>query len=596
MTPEKGIPYQRHKPSAAVRRFLDPLDPGAYFDCGRAGLKGIDDVLLLEAERRGRVAGEDSFQLVATDTGLIYCRPSISFAIAARWSDIVIARPEGDDPVLMIVTWPTHGNLSFTVGKRLGGNVFRRWLQRQMRVTQARRSTGGRAVVAATPSVETATSQQPAQPAPGVVDLPVPDSKVVVDIKPDGDGGSEAESTPRVESAPEVESEQRKSEPKPEGEVLKSKLHSGPGVGQLGSLRSVGEVADDSTNPGFGPLPLVPTTELQDAQPVAGSVDDSPASPEDFGELVAKAVRASNDTEVDSAVAKQLPNRGVFDTRDKSSSRPQTTKTTPGKRVVLEKSAFGEAAGFEDTETESLSPPSVRQPSKAKELLRTKDLLPVEVSGEHLLADHSSVARSSRETSSRRFNERPLALVVAIFVMGSIGLILMGTQSGSDDGQIAASGPTDPSPRSSIGETRSTIDDTQSTIDNTRYRDLFEQAEQEIAGTSEAADTTSAGYESRAGTTTVESDTQIAGPETSSSDVAGPSEPGAESGALLCNSNYSGCVPDAVDVDCLRDGDGPAYLNKPEMVLGTDVYLLDTDEDGEACEPGQPLFAGRRKP
>lgn len=52
-----------------------------------------------------------------------------------------------------------------------------------------------------------------------------------------------------------------------------------------------------------------------------------------------------------------------------------------------------------------------------------------------------------------------------------------------------------------------------------------------------------------------------------------------------CNSNYSGCVPIAADVDCAGGtGDGPAYVKGPVYVLGTDVYKLDGNKDGVACE------------
>ncbi len=132
MTQVQGIPYRRHGPTAALRQFLDPLDPGDYFDCGRARLHGLDDALLAEARSRGRTIGDDAFLLVATDMGLIFCRPSISFALAARWEDISIIRPRGDDPVVLPVTWPRHGELKFTVSKRLAGNIFRRWLQLRM--------------------------------------------------------------------------------------------------------------------------------------------------------------------------------------------------------------------------------------------------------------------------------------------------------------------------------------------------------------------------------------------------------------------------------------------------------------------------------
>lgn len=55
--------------------------------------------------------------------------------------------------------------------------------------------------------------------------------------------------------------------------------------------------------------------------------------------------------------------------------------------------------------------------------------------------------------------------------------------------------------------------------------------------------------------------------------------------ASNCDSNYSGCVPIASDVDCGGgSGDGPAYLDGTVTVLGSDVYGLDSDSDGTACE------------
>jgi resuscitation-promoting factor RpfB len=52
-----------------------------------------------------------------------------------------------------------------------------------------------------------------------------------------------------------------------------------------------------------------------------------------------------------------------------------------------------------------------------------------------------------------------------------------------------------------------------------------------------------------------------------------------------CDPNYSGCVPIASDVDCKGgSGDGPAYVQGPVNVIGTDIYDLDRDGDGVACE------------
>lgn len=53
----------------------------------------------------------------------------------------------------------------------------------------------------------------------------------------------------------------------------------------------------------------------------------------------------------------------------------------------------------------------------------------------------------------------------------------------------------------------------------------------------------------------------------------------------VCDPNYDGCVPVASDVDCADgEGDGPAYAEGPLHVVGYDIYYLDADEDGLACE------------
>ncbi|MGZ9812305.1 hypothetical protein ACXN5S_17725 [Pseudoroseicyclus sp. H15] len=54
-----------------------------------------------------------------------------------------------------------------------------------------------------------------------------------------------------------------------------------------------------------------------------------------------------------------------------------------------------------------------------------------------------------------------------------------------------------------------------------------------------------------------------------------------------CDPNYTGaCVPIASDVDCAGgNGNGPAYVQGPVRVVGRDIYKLDADGDGIACEP-----------
>ncbi|MBA9004229.1 G5 domain-containing protein [Thermomonospora cellulosilytica] len=53
-----------------------------------------------------------------------------------------------------------------------------------------------------------------------------------------------------------------------------------------------------------------------------------------------------------------------------------------------------------------------------------------------------------------------------------------------------------------------------------------------------------------------------------------------------CDPNYSGaCVPIADDVDCAGGGgNGPAYVDGPVRITGSDIYDLDRDGDGIACD------------
>ncbi|MFG3712738.1 G5 domain-containing protein [Micromonospora sp. NPDC047730] len=53
-----------------------------------------------------------------------------------------------------------------------------------------------------------------------------------------------------------------------------------------------------------------------------------------------------------------------------------------------------------------------------------------------------------------------------------------------------------------------------------------------------------------------------------------------------CDPNYTGaCVPVASDVDCAGgSGNGPAYVEGPVWVVGSDIYDLDRDGDGVGCD------------
>lgn len=52
-----------------------------------------------------------------------------------------------------------------------------------------------------------------------------------------------------------------------------------------------------------------------------------------------------------------------------------------------------------------------------------------------------------------------------------------------------------------------------------------------------------------------------------------------------CDPNYAGgCVPIASDVDCAGgSGNGPRYFSGTARVVGRDIYDLDRDNDGIAC-------------
>lgn len=76
-------------------------------------------------------------------------------------------------------------------------------------------------------------------------------------------------------------------------------------------------------------------------------------------------------------------------------------------------------------------------------------------------------------------------------------------------------------------------------------------------------------------------------PATTTKRAAAAPPPPAEKAAPVskCDPNYSGCVPVASDVDCAGgSGNGPAYVQGPVRVIGSDVYGLDNDKDGVGCE------------
>jgi hypothetical protein len=61
-----------------------------------------------------------------------------------------------------------------------------------------------------------------------------------------------------------------------------------------------------------------------------------------------------------------------------------------------------------------------------------------------------------------------------------------------------------------------------------------------------------------------------------------------EGESFACHPSYRGqCIPSYVwDADCAGGGgNGPAFVQGTVRVVGPDVFLLDEDGDGRACEP-----------
>lgn len=750
MTQEKGIPYQRHKPSAALREFLDPLDPGSYFDCGRARLHGLDDALLKEAESRGRRVGDDSFQLVATDMGLIFCRPSISFAIAARWEEAMLIRPHGDDPVVLPVTWPTHGELKFTVSKRLAGNIFRRWLQLRMQAARlARNETSERAadeaastkpdvpgapvgsagaggsspanvakrsgssdrleetVLAEDMELEEDTylpadSESPentqalegtASPEEVGVRLPEPSADVGVPTSREealsdvaaaaefvagdetpSDGEADAEEPEAAEvSADSQRTTDPESAAEPEPPV---EIDSGSDIGSGSDVGSDRTVAIDRTEVGLDEV-------VADEWEVVVKVD-SPAEPEpEFGSSVVE----RRDTGV-SAKRRKLDERGaakrridrqpllaVFDAETTlpigaSESDPETVageRAAPAQERVVDEPIVAEGAVV-GPETVAVDGPGEPKPEPGptsvpeREAELAAESESVSELDEYAWPDHRShrkdAAVAKTETKSDESGPAPDRATVLAQAAGDPIDLTDGAARpvATDDGARRAARlrlDADPSPGPGDGadvdgaKVRSGASSSADRIgefDGAAIRTIAkpETAEPSWVGSPLSLVATavaissfvlvitlaasvfrdgnggsieSAGPAGPVARTTIDHQRFKPGNDSSvplrsaaltptgssivGSTTSGASSTGADATSAkderignneprLCNSNYSGCVADVSDVDCPGDGDGPVFSESPAIVMGEDVYLLDTDGDGETCEADQP--------
>ncbi|GGE95321.1 G5 domain-containing protein [Mycetocola zhadangensis] len=86
--------------------------------------------------------------------------------------------------------------------------------------------------------------------------------------------------------------------------------------------------------------------------------------------------------------------------------------------------------------------------------------------------------------------------------------------------------------------------------------------------------------------TTVQPVTQVTSVGTKQPVVVAPPAPAPPAAGGGCHPSYSGaCVPFASDVDCEGgSGNGPEYVRGPLTVVGPDVYDLERDSDGIACD------------
>lgn len=702
MTQEKGIPYQRHKPSAALREFLDPLDPGSYFDCGRARLRGLDDALLAEARSRGRAIGDDSFQLVATDMGVIYCRPSISFAIAARWDDVVIVRPRGDDPVVLVVTWPTHGELKFTLSKRLAGNIFRRWLQLRVQTDRVRRSVEtveseeavpatdapprpgvttsekvagqprerighqvqGKDRVAATVAEAAAVVRRPKQegsassvdnvavarvarakaaavkamdddapvvrtPAavsasggtvaarrrrnPDKLDVDVDDggpetwelvSKVKAPKRKDAEPGRQ---TAKVDRRQNPDALRRKRQAKAGGPRRRRPSNGQPSQRSSRSrwfadleLTAKQGVPVYEIPPLQSPDPERPMRAQTQARTVPTGSAKSTAPPGPSNSIKSKASQDPPPVDADKPTGPDLPaqeaNSWTIEPAaeaEKAEAKTKETELAPTVEAELPRATSGEFETTEVTEiveagdlvveTEQnpavknrhLSEPAAARPSAADfvdQVVASAEPLerqPVPaVTGDHRATEAPSSLPSvlvmKRPTQPKpSWIGSPVSLVAAMVVISTfvlIGAVAVGSYRRSAE---VAAGVNPAGPAVSI-------------IDHQRFR----QAGNNDLTASDLGQPEAARY----------SETTAPPPTVGSGSAPITSIPDwpPQDGPQTCNSNYSGCVPDVGDVDCPNDGDGPIYWSESAMVMGEDVYQLDTDGDGEICEPDQP--------
>lgn len=590
VTQDKGIPYQRHKPSAALREFLDPLDPGSYFDCGRARLHGLDDALLKEAESRGRTIGGDSFQLVATDMGLIFCRPSISFAIAARWDEVLLIRPDGDDPVVLPVTWPTHGELKFTVSKRLAGNVFRRWLQLRMQSARLARKEEDEGRAAGHELQYGAPAPSSVVPADGT---PAPEWELVSKVGPadrTNPGGPPERPTherrdtgvpSKRKQLDEAGVERRRNDRPTMLEVFEADTAL-PATERVGletgvSMVDVAEAVAKAEAHSDGTAKATSTGEIEPAAEV--EVDAAPAIERVLGNSDLPELPAVTESQVtvdvqSTGADKSAPENAA--TTEESASTdahawPSHSEATPASASFDAEDSTAAVSKEEPAPVaaESIEPDDTDAPGSDADLDESKDLIrksdvppPPSVFDSVIDLDRPVRAEAKRKATPPSWVGSPASLVAAVVVVSSFALILTLVLS-------AYQRSTETAVTVDAGDPAGPV--VRTTIDHQRFKPGVEPPDPEGSAPFDPTEAAEATPSPAGAVDEAASTGQVLGTQ-----------------PRLCNSNYSGCVPDVSDVDCPGDGDGPVYADGPAVVMGDDVYGLDTDGDGETCEVDQP--------
>ncbi len=599
--------FERRQPSVDLRAFLDPLKPGEYFDCGRARLYGIDEALEAEALRRGRAVGDDDFQLVATNGGLIFCRASIMFAIAARWKDLTISRPDDGNrrgEVLLPISWPTHGDLQFTVSRRLGSNIFRRWLQLQAQAT--RRSQVEQDVrferAAASPAAE-ANGHSHSDSHPGSNGHAEIDSST--DHRPERNGlplqeetdttdhGEAAELRTLVESdrqAIEYATEQEGRRRPPDASEVETAGDDGrvPVVDPLATLDAavVDEWVDDrvphasnrqATDSPPARRPVSPPSGSIDSALFEGDVTADPFNGHDLPDEKRRVVLQEQEGQRDAVRFEVRPVTHAPASSPEPSGRDATAthlmrRTVDGTEIFVD--------GGVDDDTEGFSRPPGRLERRVRERSTSGGRsgerqvgVPVpEISGARLqvaeppnsvtgprLDIRSTLLAGQRESEWVEMLRRRKVHILGLVTIVALGLIaLIGFLSGDgDDGNETAA-------------------------------DVPLTAETGAGASVTAAADGQASDEGVVGSSTTMAVLTGAAAENATIDSTAPTLRVSSTSVQICHSNYGGCVPVAADVDCEGDGDGPAFQATPVAVFGDDVYELDTDDDREACEADQP--------